>query len=273
MHWALWVGTILFFYAGVCAFMFFTQERQVFVPPRDWRTTPAEWGLDYESVQLKSEDHLLSSWFLPGELHKPVVLFFHGNASNIGDLSDYARLFHGLGYSSLLLDYRGYGQSQGKPSEQGLYQDAQVALAHLVQTRRFKPERVILFGHSLGGGPATWLAVHEPVGGLVLEGTFTSIPDRAAQLYPWLPIRMLAHIQFPNLKNIRDVKLPLLIIHSQEDEIIPIEHGRTLYRTAVGDKSMVTTVGPHDGGVELNIEAIRNGLIGLEGRMKVYHQQ
>ncbi|ABK44295.1 conserved hypothetical protein [Magnetococcus marinus MC-1] len=267
MHWSLWLGTILSFYLGICLYMYLTQERQLFVPPRDWRALPSDWGLAYETVTLQSGNETLTSWFIEGDPIKPVVLFFHGNASNIGDLDDYAQLFHDMGYSTLLLEYRGYGKSSGRPSEVGLYADARAAWEYLTATRQIAPQRIVLFGHSLGGGPACWLAEQAAVAGLVLEGTFTSIPDRAAELYPWLPTRLLVKVYFPNMQRLARLQVPLLVVHSQEDAVIPIAHGRALYRAARGPKSMVVTQGPHDGGVRQNRQQLEAGLRGLEGRL------
>ncbi|OSM04929.1 alpha/beta hydrolase [Magnetofaba australis] len=268
MHWSLWVGSVGAFYLGVCAVMYLTQRRQVFFPPRELLATPKEWGLSYETLTSESGALTLEHWWLPGLDNQPVVILFHGNASNISQVGDYATFFHTLGFGVLLTEYRGYGVNPGQPSEEGLYQDADSVWRLLVEEQGIVPERLILYGHSLGGGPATWLAQHRPVGALVIEGSFTSVPDRGAELYPYLPIRQLARIIFPNRERLAQIEeTPTLIVHSREDGVIPIHHGRALFDAANKPKAFLATRGGHDGDLMRNSPQLRHAMGELKSRM------
>jgi fermentation-respiration switch protein FrsA (DUF1100 family) len=177
-----------------------------------------------------------------------VVLIFHGNAGNISHRIDYLTMFNRLGYATLIIDYRGYGKSSGAPGEEGTYRDGEAAWRYLMETRKFTPQDIVLFGESLGGGIATWLALQHPPRALVLASTFTSVPDLGAQVYPWLPVRLLARIDYPNLERIRQITVPVLIAHSRNDDIIPFSHGQALFEAAHEPKQLLELRGGHNDG-------------------------
>nr|CRH05809.1 conserved protein of unknown function [Candidatus Magnetococcus massalia] len=267
MHWSLWLGTFIVFYLGVIAWMYHNQDNMVFFPPRDIVESPKAWGLSFSELSLQSGPYSLHGWYIPGHSNRPVILFFHGNASNVGHMRDYAQLFNGLGYGALFIDYRGYGQSGGVPSEQGLYEDALACWRYLVEQQGMAPERIIPYGHSLGGGPALWLAQQKTVGAVIVEGAFTSVPDRGQELYPLLPVKLLARTRFNNKARVAQLAVPLLVIHSRDDEVIPVAHGEKLFRLATGEKRLVLTRGNHDGDVELNRAVLSSSLKILEEKM------
>jgi uncharacterized protein len=257
----LW-GVLL--YGLVVAFIWFKQESMVFlpgIPSRQLVATPAEIGLGYEAPRIATADgEELDAWFLPAQDERAVLLFFHGNAGNISHRLDSLRIFNGLGLSVLILDYRGYGQSTGRPTEQGTYEDARAAWRHLVEERAVPAERIVLFGRSLGGAVATWLAVEHRPRGLIVESAFRSVPDLGAELYWFLPVRRLARLEYPVERLIGAVAAPVLIVHSREDEIIPFRHGEALYRAATAPKQMLELQGDHNTGFLRDRQAYIEGI-------------
>lgn len=236
-------------YAGLVAIVFVAQDRLLYFPSAHLRVTPSDFGWTSESVSLPTDDgETLHGWWLPADEERGVVLYCHGNAGNIGDRLPAVAGFHRLGLSVFLFDYRGYGRSTGTPSEDGLYRDAEVAWRYLTDTRGIDPNRIIVLGRSLGGGVASHLAHRYRPAGLVLESTFTSVPDVAAHHYAFLPARLLARTRFDNLARVRDLDGPLLIAHSPDDEVIPFAHGERLYAAAGGAKSFLRSTGSHQGG-------------------------
>ena len=177
-----------------------------------------------------------------------VVLFCHGNAGNISHRLDSIRLFHELGLSVLIFDYRGYGQSSGKPTEQGTYRDADAAWDYLVEQRGISPAHIILFGRSLGASIAADLATRQSAAAVILESAFTSVPDVAATLYPWLPVRWLSRYQYNTEKKLANIHIPVLIVHSQDDEIIEFANGERLFDVANEPKQFLELRGGHNDG-------------------------
>ena len=217
--------------------------------------------MPYESVKLVTKDNVqLDGWFVPSHKTRGVILFFHGNAGNISHRLDSLILFHQLGLSTLIFDYRGYGRSQGKPSEQGTYLDAEAAWEYLTKDRNFQPEKIILFGRSLGAAVASHLATIYSPGGLILESCFTSVPDIASDVYPFLPARLLSQFEYNALENLENISCPVLIVHSPNDEIIPYKHGRALYEAAREPKHFLELRGGHNDGFLITGKAYMAGL-------------
>lgn len=223
------------------------------MPTRQIVSTPDKsLGLAFDDVTLTTEDQVqLHAWFIPHSRSRSVVLVCHGNAGNISHRMETIRVFHRLGQNVLIFDYRGYGQSNGEISELGTYQDAQAAWTWL-REKGFAPEQIIVFGRSLGGGVATELAFRQPVGGLILESSFTSIADMGAELYPWLPIRWLTRTRYDNLSRISQISSPLLIIHSEDDELVPFHHSQRLFERASSPKYFYRLNGDHNNGFRLS---------------------
>jgi len=243
---------------GVLALaLYFLQSHLVFYPEtgREVIASPAAVGLPYEDIRLTTDDGLgLHGWFIPAAQRenapqpRGTVLFLHGNAGNISHRLDSLQMFHNLGYSTLIFDYRGYGNNDGSPSEQGTYQDAEAAWRYLTEQRRIPSCRIVLFGESLGGAVASWLAARQKPAALVISSGFTSVPDLARHFYPFMPVRWLARIRYDTGENLRAVTTPVLIAHSPEDEIIPFEHGQALYATANPPKRFLELAGGHNDG-------------------------
>lgn len=244
----------LLVYLGLAALIYFKQSSLVFLPEMDrgFRASPADIRLPFTTLRLPTADgEILDGWHLPGDttrVTRGLVIFFHGNAGNIGHRLDYLRMFHDLGMAVLIIDYRGYGRSSGTPSEEGTYMDAATTWRHATQVLGFPADRIVLFGESLGGGVAAQLAAEHRPAALILASTFTSVPDLGAELYPLLPIRLLARIRYNTLERLARINCPLLLIHSRDDEIIPYRHGRRLFEAARRPKQFIEMTGGHNEG-------------------------
>ena len=238
--------------------IYIRQHRFVYFPDSDVSLSPTDAAMAFEEVELLTADgETLQAWHIAGAEGTELpgrgltLLFCHGNAGNIGHRIGSIRAFHDLGLTVLLFDYRGYGASSGTPSEQGTYQDAMAAWQHLVVSRKTPPASVVIFGRSLGGAIATWLAEQVQPAGLILESTFTSAPDMGATMFPWFPIRLFSRFQYDNLGRIDHIDCPLLIAHSPDDAMIPYRHAERLYAQAKQPKTLASIAGDHnDSGIE-----------------------
>jgi fermentation-respiration switch protein FrsA (DUF1100 family) len=229
------------------SFLRWFERLQVWVPERKMFADPSQVGLAYEDVYFRSEDGVrLNGWYVPCEGSSASLLFCHGNGGNICHRLESLRQFHRLGLSVFAFDYRGYGNSEGTLSEAGTYLDAEAAYRWLRE--REAPERIILFGRSLGGSIATQLATRVEAAALICESGFTSIANVGRELFPLLPVRLINTIKYDTLAKIRDVRMPVMFIHSTEDELIPFSHSERLYAAAREPKMLVRIHGKHNGG-------------------------
>jgi pimeloyl-ACP methyl ester carboxylesterase len=238
-------------YAAVVALVFLFQTRLVYYPEigRELVHTPRAYNLAFEDVTLRTSDgESLHAWWVPAENARGVVLFFHGNAGNISHRLDYLLMFHRLRHSTLIVDYRGYGRSTGRPSEAGTYRDAEAAWEHLRQARGVRAADLVVAGESLGGGVATWLAARVQPRAVLLFSTFTSATDLGAEIYWFLPVRWISRIGYDNMANLRNIRAPVLVAHSPQDEIVPYAHGRRLYESIGGPRAFLELRGGHNEG-------------------------
>jgi fermentation-respiration switch protein FrsA (DUF1100 family) len=219
----------------------------IYAPRKSLITTPAEHGFEFESVKFRADDGtLLHGWFVPKPNARATVLLCHGNAGNVSYQIDQIRLFQNLQMSVFTFDYRGYGQSEGKPCEDGLYRDGKAAWQVLTETKGLLPERIVIFGHSLGGSVAAWLGKEVKAGALILQATFTTMRQIAKCIYPYFPLRKIMRSRYDNLSNIAQANAPVLIVHSTDDEIIPFEHGKRLFEAAKEPKEFLQVCYGHD---------------------------
>ena len=236
--------------------LYLLQGRMVFLsdlPGRALTASPNDIGLDYEDVSLTTRDNeVLHGWYVPAKNPAGVVLFLHGNAGNISHRLDSIKIFHELDLDVLIIDYRGYGQSSGSASEQGTYLDAQAAWDYLVDKRGIAPEKIVIFGRSLGAAVASWLAARTTPGAVILESSFSSGVDMAGRLYPFLPTRLITRLKYPVKEYVKQISSPLLVVHSQQDEIIPFDMGQSIFAAAMEPKEMLVISGDHNGGFLLN---------------------
>lgn len=241
-----------------------SQSQRLYLPRREMLSTPAEHGYPYQTVEFATVDGVtLRGWFVPCPGAAHVLCFFHGNRGNISDRMESIEMFHGLGFSVFLFDYRGYGESGGVPDEQGTYRDGEAAWRYLVEERAIEPACIAMLGRSLGAAIAAAVAVHHQPGALVLESTFTSLPDVAAVHHPLLPVRLLARYRYPVLDFMPRIHCPLLVVHSREDEVIPFSHSEKLFAAAAPPKEFLEIGGNHYQGYLDSGSRYLNGLRGF----------
>jgi fermentation-respiration switch protein FrsA (DUF1100 family) len=226
------------------------EHSQVYHPDRVLAATGAELGRPFENVPFQASDGVeLNGWFFPASTNSPrprlAVLVCHGNAGNISHRLGLCAALLATGVNVFVFDYRGYGRSQGRPSEEGTYRDAQAAYQWLRQ-KGFPGTNIIAFGESLGGGVAAELAARATVGGLVLQSTFTSIPDMGAELFPWLPVRWLGTIHYDTRSKLPRLKVPVLVMHSPADGMIAFHHGQSNFAAANEPKLFWELRGEHN---------------------------
>jgi uncharacterized protein len=228
-----------------------SESRMLYVPgnARMLLDPPAALALDVRKVTVTASDGVrLVSWAMPVDGGAGFwLLICHGNAGNISEAGrplHYAGL-RALGLSLFAFDYRGYGESAGAPSEEGLYLDAEAAYHYLRDAVGVPAERIVIFGHSLGSAVAVELAGRVPAGGLILDGALTSVVERAQELFPYAPVRWIAASRYPSIDRIGRITIPKLFLHARDDEVIPIAHGRRLYEAAAPPKRFVELEGTH----------------------------
>ncbi len=216
----------------------------LYFPSRVLDAEPGAYGLTGEEVRLAATDGVrLHGWWLHGRGERALV-WFHGNAGNISHRLDNAkRLVDRLGLDTLLVDYRGYGLSEGRPSEAGLYRDG-LAMYDEAARRGFSPERIVLFGRSLGAAVAVEVALARRSGAVILETPFRSVPALARELYPFVP-SFLIRSRYDVEGKVARVGAPILIVHGDRDEIVPLAHARRIYELARPPKRLYVIPGAH----------------------------
>lgn len=220
----------------------------IYFPDKNVMATPAGIKLDYEEIHFKSLDGTgLHGWFIPHPKDIATVLYFHGNGGNIAYRLDTIEFFHELGVSLFLFDYRGYGKSEGRPSEIGLRQDALAAYRYLTEARKISPSRIILFGESLGGAVASDLAAQAGAAGLFTEGAPASVYEMARAIYPFLPLKLIPlREKFDTVEKMKRLGLPKLIAHSADDDIVPFSQGEMVFNAAAEPKEFLRLKGFHN---------------------------
>ncbi len=244
------------------------EPRMLYHPSREIEQTPNQVGLHYENINLTTSDGVnINGWFVPGEnlaeddhVTRLTVLFFHGNAGNISHRLDKIGIFRDLGVDTFIIDYRGYGRSEGQPNEQGTYHDAQTAYEYLTQQRKLSPHSIIAYGESLGCAIAADLASKVELRGLVLEEGFTSTGDVGQEMFPFLPVRRLVRNKYDTISKLPRIHIPLLIFHSREDTLIKFTHGQRLFAAANDPKQFVELHGGHNDAFEVSALTYRAAL-------------
>lgn len=250
------LGIVLAVYIGLGMTLFFAQSRILYQPYRAYDYTPKDTGMDYEPVTLQPSDgESIAAWYIPahGEA-KWTVLFCHGNAGNISHRLDTLKLIHDLGLNCLIVDYRGYGQSTGHPTEKGTLLDIRAGWDWLVNEKGIAPDSIILFGRSLGGSIAAIVAKDVNPAAVILESAFTSFVDMAKHYYPFMPVRLFARFDYDTRNAVKELKCPVFVIHSPDDEIIPYEFGKQLFEAANEPKLFRDLKGGHNEGFYENAQ-------------------
>ncbi|MEC4818539.1 MAG: alpha/beta fold hydrolase [Scytonema sp. PMC 1069.18] len=246
----VWVGVFaVLLYSAVCIFLFFQQSRFIFFPSPIIETTPEFFNLGYKEVRLPVQvssdwvEHIHGWWIEANPSNPKVLLYLHGNGVNIGANVAHANRLQKLGFSVLLIDYRGYGRSEGGfPNEQQVYQDAATAWDYLVYQRNISPNQIFIYGHSLGGAIAIDLAVKHPdAAGLIVESSFTSIQEVAAcrNSFRLFPVNLILTQRFDSIGKIPHLKIPVLFIHGTADEVVPAFMSENLYAATSAPKELL----------------------------------
>lgn len=247
---------IALFYVAAMIAIYFAQALFIYaphMPTQDIVATPESIGLDFDDLNFKTTDgEQLNGWFIPAgsssEGSKKTILFLHGNAGNISHRLETIKIYHKLGYDFLIIDYRGFGNSTGSPSEAGTYLDAEAAWDYLINTRTLKPEQIIILGRSLGGGVAAELAKKVNPAMLILESSFTSMTEVSALHYPFMPTGIIVKHKYATLEKLKDIHCPIVIAHSRKDEVIPFSQSQRNYAAANEPKQFIELYGGHGSG-------------------------
>jgi hypothetical protein len=268
-------ATLILLYAAVVVWFRANEDRLLYLPDRGPLADPAPLlGLTPERVMFSAPGGpRLVGWRIPpptGGGEAPWILVLHGNAGNLSTPGrpEHDRQLRQLGAGVLAVDYRGYGESEGTPSEAGLYADARAGYDYLRDSLGIPPGRIVIYGHSLGSAVAVELATQVPAAGLVIEGAFTSVPDRGAEIYPWLPVRLMTRNRFSSLDRIGSVHMPILVIHGRDDSTIPIAHGRRLFAAALEPKGFLDVAGGHDDAYSVGRAAYEEGFRRFLARLR-----
>lgn len=218
----------------------------IFFPKKEIEVYPSALNLAFEDVYITTEDGVrINGWFIPHTNARHTLLFFHGNAGNIEHRLDKILMLREAGVNIFIIDYRGFGKSEGRLTEEGFYLDANAAYNYLVDIRRIRPEEIILYGESLGAAVVIDLAAKVRVSAIIVEGAFSGGRDMAVKIYPFLPAFLFSN-KFNSLKKIKKVKTPKLFIHSINDEIVPFALANKLYQAASGPKEIIELIGSHN---------------------------
>jgi len=251
-------------YLVLIAFVYYTQSSLIYypnMPGRNLVATPEHIGLKYQNVQLVTADGInLHGWFIPSSSAKGTVVFFHGNAGNISHRLESIDVFNELNLNVFIIDYRGYGQSEGKLTEKGTYRDAEAAWIYLTETRGISAKKIIIFGRSLGASIATWLASKKMPAALIIESGFTSVPSMAKRIYPFLPVSWLTYFKYDTKNYVKNISCPVLVVHSKNDEIIPFDEGLEIFEAAPKTKQFLEMRGGHNDGFLVTGSAYVEGL-------------
>jgi uncharacterized protein len=244
-------------YISICIFLYVRQGHYIFFPEQQVRATPALYHVPYQDIYIpvrkpNGATEKIHGWWIPSDTKgAKTLLYLHGNSANMGKEPERARLFHQLGISILLIDYRGFGQSRGDfPSEAQVYEDAEAAWQYLVQEKKARPAEIFIYGHSLGGAIAIELALHHPeTPGLIIESAFTRAVDLAVENWwtHYIPLDLLFKQRFDSMHKVEFLKMPILFIHGTADAKIPYPMSQQLFAAATSPKKLVLIPqGDHD---------------------------
>jgi uncharacterized protein len=261
------IGIVL--YCSVGMHFYLSQNKKLYKPKKDINTTPITIGLNYEDIFLTTQDFIkINTWYIPAKKQNAkTILCCHGNTGNLSHRLDTIKLFHNLDLNVTFFDYRGYGRSEGSPTENGTYHDAIAVWNFLIKEKKEKPENIIIFGRSLGGAIAANLATKVNPTGLIIESTFTSVSDVAQRAFPIFPAKFLIKNKYSSINLISKIQGPVLVIHSREDKLIPYSHGEKLFKQIECKKEFLEIKGGHKRGFIETGEKYTNGIKGFVNRL------
>jgi uncharacterized protein len=236
-------------YTTTCGILFFSQPYIIFKPTQVWQKTPESYNLNYQNVYLPvaNTGDVIHGWWIPSRRNLGTLLYLHGNALNIGANINQAYRFQQMGFSVLLIDYRGYGKSKGNfPSESQVYKDAQTAWDYLVKQKQIPADRILIYGHSLGGAVAINLSVQNPdAAGLIVHNSFTSVAAMSARsaYFRFFPVNLILRHRFDSLSKVKSLQMPVLFVAGTRDSLIPYHMSQSLYAAAPKYKKLLLVPG------------------------------
>lgn len=255
-------------YVLICIAMFVWQRQLIYVPAVHVNS-PESYGLNgFADITLKNIDGIhIQVWYHEARTNYPTIIHFHGNAGNLSHRAKFFSLLSEAGFGVLGLDYRGYGNSEGSPSEEGFYQDARATINYAIKTLSLPPGRIIIYGESIGTGVAVQMATEYKIAALVLQSPFTSMEAAATYHYSWLPVNILLKDRFDSLSKITNINVPILFFHGNEDIIVPIEQGKELFARANEPKQAFYFPGINHN--DFNLEEITGKLLEFSKNYKL----
>lgn len=262
LNWIIY-GVIIaaIFYLAVVVFMATNQARFIYIPKPQYQESPITYQIPYDTVAFKTVDNeTLYGWYMSNVKNSDTILFCHGNFGNMSYHLEHMMNLYRMGYSLFCFDYRGFGQSEGTPSEHGTAKDIQAAWRYLVETKQVDPQKIIIYGHSLGAAIALQLRPIIYPKAFVLEGAFVSIDQMAQHHYPFLPVKPFLAIHYNNLDAIKAVKCPLVMMHSPQDGVVPYAYGQALFKAAPCPKQFIVLSGDHNSGIANHVDQIARAL-------------
>ncbi len=230
----------------IYAYIKYMERRGIFYPVKQVEFTPKLIDSTFDDIYIKTQDNItLNGWFIPCNNSKYTIFFLHGNAGNIGHRLEKIKMLREAGLNIFIIDYRGYGRSGGSPFEEGLYYDAKAAYEYLLYTRKISPNKIILYGESLGAAVAIDLAAKSEIKAIILEGAFSCGKDMGREIFPFLPVFFFKDT-YNSVKKIKTVKAAKLFLHSKEDEIVPFALSKKLFDSSPGEKFFIELNGSHN---------------------------
>ncbi|NTV29564.1 MAG: alpha/beta hydrolase [Candidatus Omnitrophica bacterium] len=247
-------------------FVRYLEKTALFYPSQDMHASPADAGLAFEDVWFRAEDGVkLHGWFIPGDNARRNMLYFHGNAGNISDRVEKMAFFRSLGFNVFVFDYRGYGLSEGRPDETGIFRDGRAAFDHIASRADVGRLPTVLYGASVGGAVSIDVASLRRPAALITEATFTNAKDVARIYYPFVPGFMIS-LKFESDRKITAISCPKLMLHSRTDEIIPYRLGRRLFEKAAEPKEFLEVRGGHNDNVFQSMDMVREAMARFLGK-------
>lgn len=240
------------------------ERRTIFYPMKKIEFTPSDSGMKYEDIFfLTADGKKLNGWFVPSPLSDAVkpratLLYCHGNGGNISHRIEIIKMFNQLNMNVFIFDYRGYGKSEGSPSEKGIYLDVLAAYDYLLKRGDTEKNKIVVYGESLGSAVAIELASRVNIAGIICFGGFTSAVAVANEIFPFLGV--LITQKFISIPKIKKVSVPKLIIHSRQDEIVPFRHGEELFASANAPKEFLAIRGGHNDAVFVSYNEFKTGI-------------
>jgi fermentation-respiration switch protein FrsA (DUF1100 family) len=264
--WSLWhnvLPQLIILYAVVCSLMWLFQRSLIYRSFRNVRS-PQEFGLSNVVVKrLRAADDVqFEAWTRPADVGRATIVIFHGNAGNLEQRAPLLRGLADLGFGYVAIDYRGFGNSGGSPSEQGFYSDARETMRYILEDLHVPLNSIAIMGESIGTGVAVQIATEYRVSSLFLQSPYTSLPAVASGSFFWLPVHWLMEDRFESITKMGSVDMPVFVLHGERDSTIPVSHGRKILAAAKEPKesAFLTDVGHNDFNV-LDVLVFMDGFI------------